>query len=83
MSSLRRALEIRRSGQINVTPKIAGELLDVDPYSLSAGAKAGQNLGTLCFFFSGGNMKISVNSIIKYLCGGRPLDEVMKEEEEA
>ena len=83
MSSLKRALEIRRSGQISVTPKVAGDLLDVDPFSLSSGAKAGQNLGTLCYFFSGSNLKISINSIIRYLSGGMPLDELLREEDEA
>lgn len=82
MDALRQALEIRRRGEISVSPKVAGQLLRVDPYSLSAGAKAGANLGTLKYFFSGDTLKISINSIIHYLSGGLPLDELLREEED-
>ena len=81
MKELDTALGWARDGRIWVTPAEAGPVLECDPYSLNVAAKKNESLGTLKYLWSGNALKISVQSIILFLTGGRPIDEIKRSEE--
>lgn len=78
MTELEQALKWQADGKIWVTPAEAGPVLKCDPYSLNVAAMKKGSLGGVKFLWSGNSLKISVQSIILFLSGGRPIDEIRK-----
>ena len=64
-------------GKVWMTPSEAGNLLDIDPYTMNLTAKDRETLGNIVFLWCGKQLKISTASVLRFLTGGLDLQTAM------
>lgn len=57
----------------------AAEIIGCKPQSLRVAADRRGNLGSLDYIMVGNELRVSVMGLIHSICGGYPLDELIKE----
>lgn len=77
LPELKRLRDSGADPYISVTK--AAEIIGCKPQSLRVAADVKGDLGSLEYVRAGNELRVSIMSLIRSVCGGYPLDDVLKE----